>query len=125
MAWYSVSMIVPAAQQVSINRLFRAIGEDGSPDPGATFSIPLHEVGEEPVIAYGCHYGPFCPLAKKVFFEGLAAGNLPTGITWGDYNLTEQEAQDAIDSIFIWAVAGYPNNGFTAACANHTPPLEI
>jgi hypothetical protein len=100
-SYNSVVILVPASTLDDSNRLFRWLGRDEAPDPGATFNVPrLSETGTEPR-TYGCTYDASVQLEiLQAWIDMKATNTLPTSIPavgWvapdlSEYNLTEAKA---------------------------------
>lgn len=106
----SLAAIVEAPHRDNINRVFRAltfppgsplagIPLDESPDPGATFSVPLSPSGTP----NPTHYGAFFTGDTAEVVNQIILGGFPTDIVWADFNLTAQKAQQAWNTLEITA----------------------
>lgn len=97
----SLSMVVEAAHADNANRIFRAITLpwdeplDAAPDPGRTFSIPLSPDGTP----RATHYGTLATGYVAQAVHDILLNGFPTGIDWPAWNLTENKASQAWNTI--------------------------
>jgi hypothetical protein len=97
----SLSMVVEAAHVDNANRIFRALTDpfgnslDESPDPGATFSIPLSPSGAP----NATHYGTLATGTVAQAVHDILLNGLPQDIDWTMWNLTAQKANQAWNTI--------------------------
>ena len=108
---YSVSLIIPAANQLAANKLACALGFDVL--PGNTFSVPLSSDGEN-VTHYGAH-----TYAEQSFVDMLnsaKAGILPP-VLWTDYELDEAKAGAAVAALIDVAQIGTAQDTWPVAMA--------
>jgi hypothetical protein len=104
-SYTSVVILIPQALLDDANRLFRWLGRDEAPDPGATFNIPrLSGNGLEPR-TYGCTYDASVQLEiLQAWIDMKATNTLPTEIPAADwvapdlteFNLTQARALEVV-----------------------------
>lgn len=97
----SIIGVVPVEHRDNANKIFEAIGQG----PG-TFSVALNPASG-PASATPTHY-TFHTIeteAMAIVFSAVGAGTLPTiAGDWTDYGTTEQDVQDAADTMdmHVW-----------------------
>lgn len=111
--WHFI-MIIPAAYQDDINACGMALAYGPT-----NFSVPLTTLPDTETVT---HYACCAPGSDgfKGFCEQASIGNLPAGVAWEDYGLTEEQAATAFaNAIFDIEESGLqtPKEHFDAAIA--------
>lgn len=105
----SLAMAVQAPHVNNANRIFRALKDqfgntlDGSPDPGRTFSIPLSPTGT----GNPTHWGAMATGSVAQVIHNILLAGFPTGINWSQFNLTQQQANQAWNAIAFDSKSGW------------------
>ena len=110
----SVVFGIPVAGLERANRLFCALGLDGSPLPGRSFTVRVSNDGQEPASHVACRMQT--KQSFRDFVTDMRQNTVPN-ITWSDYGLTGAQAKQIVDALIIdvrdWEVV--KANGGTSA----------
>lgn len=97
---YSIVMVVDEAGRENANRLMKALGLDGAPLPGRSFSFRASDDGLEPADHF--FYTGCCSAEQLSVFEDIAAADpAEPEDGWAAYGLTTATAAAAASSITV------------------------
>ena len=94
----SVVFALPVAGEELANRLWCALGLDGAPLPGRSFSVRLSNNGQEPASHVACRMQTKQSLLDLV--QEIKQDVLPT-VEWPDYGIAPQQAKQVVGALII------------------------
>lgn len=99
---YSVTLMLPASLERQGNQMFRALGRDGTPAPGATFIGRAEGAGRAAFVfcEYAARQSDLDEL-KDIEANGLPA-EPPAGGSWADYDLSAKDRADVVAALEVY-----------------------